>query len=306
MKHCTLNISTLNMELLTDANKIAVLSKSLAQKTEMYLFGIQNHTDITLLCEVLKANTTLTSLSLSLNAIDDSGAKKIAQALKNNQNITTLDLQANQIGDEGAQALAQLLKVNENLTSLNLSNNEIHAAGTLALLKALKANQSLTNLTLCANIHFPLSSSYDSQIKSLLSRNNHLLQKRLLLKGKELTETLNFMPIDLLKITKEYAGIPLTNAPIRGHPKSIDKIKTFIQRLWQRLCDFIESQIVIPIKKRLFKESYKAPENSYLNSEAPSSCVNHFSQYSVSVQALNSHEQAENPSRITKTSLNIL
>ncbi|KAG0375255.1 hypothetical protein BGX24_009350 [Mortierella sp. AD032] len=106
--------------------------------------------------EVLKTNSTLTTLNLQNNSIGDDGAKALAEALKINSTLTTLNLYSNSIGDDGAKALAEALKMNSALTTLNLYNNSIGDDGAKALAEALKMNSTLTTLDLQNNkIGFP-------------------------------------------------------------------------------------------------------------------------------------------------------
>ncbi|KAF9342917.1 hypothetical protein BGX26_006623, partial [Mortierella sp. AD094] len=53
----------------------------------------------------IMANSTLTTLDLNYNFIDDNRAQALSEALKTNSTLTILDLGSNSIGDNGAQAL---------------------------------------------------------------------------------------------------------------------------------------------------------------------------------------------------------
>ena len=99
----------------------------------------------------LRANTSLTSLDLSRNSIDDEGANSLCQALKVNTSLTSLSLGLNSIGDEGAHSLSEALRVNTSLTSLVLVKNVIRDGGANFLSEALKVNTSLTSLDLFGN-----------------------------------------------------------------------------------------------------------------------------------------------------------
>ncbi|KAF9962085.1 hypothetical protein BGZ72_010691 [Mortierella alpina] len=104
--------------------------------------------EITALAEVLKTNTTLTTLDLQSNSVGDIGAQALSEALQTNSTLTTLALNNNNIGDNGAQALAYALKTNKTLTTLSLEGNFIRFNGGLALSKSLKINLTLTTLYL--------------------------------------------------------------------------------------------------------------------------------------------------------------
>ena len=99
----------------------------------------------------LTVNTSLTSLDLSGNSIDDGGASSLTEALRVNTSLTSLGLDGNSIGDEGASSLSEALRVNTSLTSLHLCDNSIGDEGASSLSEALRVNTSLTSLDLCWN-----------------------------------------------------------------------------------------------------------------------------------------------------------
>lgn len=76
--------------------------------------------DCLVLSEMIKINSTLTSLDLSRCGIGDEGCKIIADALQTNSTIIKLCLIGNKIGDEGCKTLADMLKVNTTLKILQL------------------------------------------------------------------------------------------------------------------------------------------------------------------------------------------
>ena len=94
----------------------------------------------------LKVNTTLTSLNLEGNDIQDAGAESLAEALKVNRTLTTIRLSINNIEAAGALSLAKALKVNTTLTSIDLQSNSIHDAGAFSLTQAILINPSLLKL----------------------------------------------------------------------------------------------------------------------------------------------------------------
>ena len=99
----------------------------------------------------LRVNTSLTSLCLWDNSIDDKGASSLSEALRVNTSLTSLDLGRNSIGVEGASSLSEALRVNTSLTSLHLSDNSIGDEGASSLSEALRVNTSLTSLDLGQN-----------------------------------------------------------------------------------------------------------------------------------------------------------
>ncbi|KAF9991611.1 hypothetical protein BGZ80_009018, partial [Entomortierella chlamydospora] len=81
----------------------------------------------------IMANSTLTTLHLGENSIDDNGAQALSEALTTNLTLTTLELWGNSIGPNGAQALSEALKTNSTLTTLDLQCNSIGSNGAQAL-----------------------------------------------------------------------------------------------------------------------------------------------------------------------------
>jgi len=100
------------------------------------------------LCEALRTNSTITSLSLFHADIGAAGAASFGEALRTNATLTSLDLGGNIIGDAGATALGEALRTNSTLTSLGLIHAGIGDAGAAALGEALRTNATLTALTL--------------------------------------------------------------------------------------------------------------------------------------------------------------
>ena len=103
------------------------------------------------LTRALKVNTSLSSLDLAENSIDNEGANSLAQALRVNISLSSLDLAENSIDNEGANSLAQALRVNTSLSSLDLSRNSIGNEGANSLAQALRVNTSLSSLDLAEN-----------------------------------------------------------------------------------------------------------------------------------------------------------
>ena len=112
----------------------------------------QSEHEITnLLAQVLRVNTSLSSLLLCASLIGAEGANSISQALAVNTSLSSLDLSYNSIGYEGASSLAQALRVNTSLSSLGLRDNSIDADGANSLAQSLRVNTSLSSLQLYKN-----------------------------------------------------------------------------------------------------------------------------------------------------------
>ncbi|KAL0239563.1 hypothetical protein GEMRC1_010097 [Eukaryota sp. GEM-RC1] len=92
------------------------------------------------LADALKVNSTVTRICLRVNFIECEGTKALANALQINSGVAILDLGSNETGDAGARALANALTVNTTLTRVNLWNNSIGDEGAGALAEALKVN----------------------------------------------------------------------------------------------------------------------------------------------------------------------
>eukprot|EP00049_Salpingoeca_infusionum_P007567 m.123129 g.123129 ORF g.123129 m.123129 type:complete len:241 (+) comp13745_c0_seq10:101-823(+) len=76
---------------------------------------------------------------------------RVASALKINSSVTTIGLANNVIEDEGARQLGEALKINSSITTLNLQNSCIGADGLRHLGEALKINSSVMAIYLHAN-----------------------------------------------------------------------------------------------------------------------------------------------------------
>ena len=109
------------------------------------------NSDAVSVSQVLKANSSLTSLDLSGNAIRQSGASCLSDALIANSSLTSLCLSGNEIGDNGASCLSQALIANSSLTTLHLSRCSISQSGASCLSHALEANSSLRYFDLSRN-----------------------------------------------------------------------------------------------------------------------------------------------------------
>ena len=68
---------------------------------------------------MLRANHTLTSLSLFGNLLSDAATVSIASSLSSNGALTALDLGRNYVSSVGAQALRAALHANQSLVSLD-------------------------------------------------------------------------------------------------------------------------------------------------------------------------------------------
>lgn len=75
------------------------------------------------LAKSLENNTSLTSLNLADDKIDDEAVRYIASAIERNTALTRLDLTDNEIEEDGAQALLKALEKNFTLTTFKFTGN---------------------------------------------------------------------------------------------------------------------------------------------------------------------------------------
>ena len=98
------------------------------------------------IADALKVNSSLISLNLQKNSIQNEGAIAIAHGLKVNFSLTSLNLSSNSVQQEGAIAIAKALQMNITLTLLDLGENQIHQVGATSIAKALTYNPTLLDL----------------------------------------------------------------------------------------------------------------------------------------------------------------
>jgi Ran GTPase-activating protein (RanGAP) involved in mRNA processing and transport len=102
---------------------------------------------------VLRHNTTLQSLTLTLtfNALGNAGLTEITPVLYRNTSIKTLDLSHNDLDDiESANVLRELLRRNKTITSLCISGNAFgrDVAAARSIFEGLRCNTALQKLDL--------------------------------------------------------------------------------------------------------------------------------------------------------------
>lgn len=123
------------------------------------------------LAEVLKKNTSVTSLSLHNNNARPEGVRAICEAIKENRSVTLVDLSGNSLE---VTALAELLRDSEvNVRLLYLRGNSIDSRGASLIFEALKCNRTLTVVDLSDN---KLDGQCALALSDMLSSNKTLLQ----------------------------------------------------------------------------------------------------------------------------------
>jgi len=109
---------------------------------------------VQVLCEYLAVNQTLRTLSLRCNLITMEGGSAIGRLLETS-GLVSLDLSGNRVDNLGAMSIARALESNKQLTHLNLTHNNIGGEGLAALAHALSSNETLSKLFLWGNRFTP-------------------------------------------------------------------------------------------------------------------------------------------------------
>ena len=123
------------------------------------------------LADALTHSSTLHTLSLCHNIISATGMHGLADALTHNIALHALHLNNDRISDAGTHALAGALTHNTTLHELFLSDNRIGDAGMHALANALTHNSTLHTLSLSGNV---ISEASMHALADTLARNNTL------------------------------------------------------------------------------------------------------------------------------------
>jgi hypothetical protein len=108
----------------------------------------KNRVDIPLLASALKNNTSVRTVELSSNSLDDRDAEELATALCENSTLQELFLARNKITDAGITSLAIKLPAMKGLKKLSLWGNPFGEDGAKELLAGLRCNMELESLDL--------------------------------------------------------------------------------------------------------------------------------------------------------------
>ncbi|XP_005043296.1 PREDICTED: T-complex-associated testis-expressed protein 1 [Ficedula albicollis] len=100
------------------------------------------------LAQGLAESSTLTSLNLRLNFVEDKGGEAIGRALLTNTSLRSLHLGSNNLSEPTAAVFSQVLAQNTTLRSINFSCNHLRLDGGKKLLEGLANNKTLTELDL--------------------------------------------------------------------------------------------------------------------------------------------------------------
>ena len=113
--------------------------------------AIMTNDQMSIFCDCLMNNSTLTELNLSSNKITDEGTKRLAEAIKVITTLQSLDISHNALSDVGMSSISDYLKFNSTLFKLNLSSNEISDKGAKRLAEAIQVNTTLQELNISKN-----------------------------------------------------------------------------------------------------------------------------------------------------------
>lgn len=108
--------------------------------------GDRFHNDASarVLSQALMANTVVTTLDLSSNAIGDIGANFIADVIATNKVLKVLRIAQNNLTDRGVAVIAEALLENDTLEELDIRQNKLSDASGEVLLNMLQRNNSVS------------------------------------------------------------------------------------------------------------------------------------------------------------------
>ena len=120
------------------------MEKTLQEEQDEVARNYQVQTTI----EMIKENMVDSSLRLDINSVC---ARSLAKAMWANSTITCLDLSSNALDDHGGAYLARILKRNRSIVKLELDNNQLGPATCRAFGESLIVNDALKMLSLDSN-----------------------------------------------------------------------------------------------------------------------------------------------------------
>lgn len=147
-------------------NALTEILKDNPQITQLAAFN-NNDNSIDEMSNLIKTNTTIKSIWMNNQKVDDEKVAQIFDAMRMNTTLTDLILSQNPITDEGAKAIADFIETNTTLESLYLDNNTITDEGALRILESLKNNKSIKTIYLYkTNISEDIQGNIQSLLKS--------------------------------------------------------------------------------------------------------------------------------------------
>ncbi|VEU34798.1 unnamed protein product [Pseudo-nitzschia multistriata] len=155
-----------------------MLASSTNAITNLHMEEIQGGegTNAAALALTLNPESSIKSLCLIGNSIDEANSKAIGMMLKSNRALSELRLSQNSIGDDCISHISSGLKSNRTLTILDLEGNALTDASVSMICNALGHNDKLEFLSLDFN---DFGTFGTRAIASMLRRNNYLKELHL-------------------------------------------------------------------------------------------------------------------------------
>ena len=143
---------------------------------------------------LLLANSTLHSIDLSNNQIDDRTFNSFVTIPRDNHSLRHLDFSRNFISDISGKTFIKNLVYNYSIKSLNFFDNQMQNVSANAIVAALQANKTLLKINVeCNRIQLKMI----NEIKSFLKRNLDISKSKYLPKLKSQINSLRFDPREI-------------------------------------------------------------------------------------------------------------
>lgn len=136
----------------TDSDYVMVISKAIIKSTSITTVVLKEvGEDAYLIAVAIEHSTSMKSVCLSDNKIDDDAVSIIAYAIEQSTSMTDMDLSHNEIGNDGAVDIADAINHSKSITAVDLSHNSISDDGASAIAEAIAQSTSMTSLNLSYN-----------------------------------------------------------------------------------------------------------------------------------------------------------
>ncbi|STY29508.1 Gala protein type 1, 3 or 4 [Legionella wadsworthii] len=161
-------------------------------------------------------NSSIRSLNLSRNGIEDEGIRYISSSIKNNQSLNTLILNGNHITDKGVGHLSEALQQNNTLVHLDITENDITSVRILT--EQLQNNITITSIDCDQE---KISDGSWPALDELLKRNQQIKGSYLVLLNE--AEAINDM-LGMLNVLKDMKNEFYHNEEHKWKPESLKNI----------------------------------------------------------------------------------
>ena len=135
-------------------NFLDILPSSSITTLSLYSNKIDDNGAI-LLSKYIYWSNTLKYIDISWNNIGYQGAKSLSFALKHKKIIKTFDISSNNIGSSGVNYIADIVNYIPSLKILNISNNNVIFHECLLFAESIKNNNTLDELDISNNLFIP-------------------------------------------------------------------------------------------------------------------------------------------------------